>query len=196
MISDAPNTPTPPDTADAPNTNAPTHNANGPDHTTGATGATNAASKRPSQVPWPPVLLGLTVIAAILLGRAFPLTWPGLDDWPARVVGIGFGLAGFALIVWAALTLRRHRTTVMPHQGADTLVTDGPFAFRRNPIYLGDALIFLSIAELTKNIWFAILVPVFMIAVTWLAILPEERHLTARFGDAYRAYKARTRRWL
>jgi protein-S-isoprenylcysteine O-methyltransferase Ste14 len=36
----------------------------------------------------------------------------------------------------------------------------------------------------------------FAVLVTWLAILPEERHLEERFGDAYRDYKARTRRWI
>jgi protein-S-isoprenylcysteine O-methyltransferase Ste14 len=41
-----------------------------------------------------------------------------------------------------------------------------------------------------------ILAPVFAVLMTWLAILPEERHLEAKFGDAYRAYKARTRRWI
>jgi protein-S-isoprenylcysteine O-methyltransferase Ste14 len=57
-------------------------------------------------------------------------------------------------------------------------------------------MILLSIAELTKNIWFALLALVYAGLVTWLAILPEERHLEAKFGDAYRAYKAATRRWI
>lgn len=149
---------------------------------------------RPSTVPWPPILILATAIGAIVLGHAVPLTWPGRDDLAARVVGLSFGVAGIALIAWAAITLRRHRTTIMPHKAASGLVTDGPFAWRRNPIYLGDALIFLGVAEATKNIWFALLVPVFLAAVTWLAILPEERHLEARFGDLYRDYKSRVRR--
>jgi protein-S-isoprenylcysteine O-methyltransferase Ste14 len=49
---------------------------------------------------------------------------------------------------------------------------------------------------MTKNIWFAILALLYAALVTWLAILPEERHLEAKFGDAYRAYKATTRRWI
>ncbi len=155
-----------------------------------------AAHTVPSRIPWPPILIVATVVAAIALGRTYPLAWPGLDDLAARAVGFALGLAGIVLIAWAALTLRRHRTTIMPHKGAETLVTDGPFAWRRNPIYLGDALIFLGLAEATKNVWFAILVPLFLLAVTWLAILPEERHLEAKFGDVYRDYKARVRRLL
>ena len=80
--------------------------------------------------------------------------------------------------------------------GATTLVTSGPFRRFRNPIYLADCLILLGLAELTKNVWFVIGAVVFAVLVTWLAILPEERHLERRFGEAYLDYKAKSRRWL
>lgn len=150
---------------------------------------------QPTAVPWPPLLIGAALALGWLAGRLYPLPWPGLDDWPARLVGYGLGLAGVGLVAWGVLTLYRAGTTVRPDQGADRLVTDGPFRFRRNPIYMGDVLILLGLAELTHNVWFAILAPVFALAVFWLAILPEERHLEARFGQAYRDYKERTRRW-
>ena len=114
---------------------------------------------------------------------------------PARVIGYGFGVAGLALIGWALLTLRRAGTTVLPNAGADRLVIDGPFRYRRNPIYMGDTLLLLGFAQLTTNIWFAIFMPVFLIAVYFLAVLPEERHLEERFGQAYLDYKESTRRW-
>ena len=151
---------------------------------------------KPSNIPWPPILLLLTVFASAILIRVVPLRWPGLDDTAARFIGLGFGIAGLALILWSAITMWRHKTTVLPNRGVSELVTDGPYRFRRNPIYIGDALVLLGIAEMTKNIWFAILVPVFALLVTWLAILPEERHLEAKFGDRWRAYRDRTRRWL
>jgi protein-S-isoprenylcysteine O-methyltransferase Ste14 len=152
-------------------------------------------ASQPTSIPWPPILLVAVLAAGWLSGRLWPLSWPGLDDWPARLVGYALGLAGIALVAWALATLYRAGTTVLPHQGADRLVTDGPFRWRRNPIYLGDMLILLGLAEITHNVWFAILTPVFAALVYWLAIVPEERHLEARFGQAYRDYKARTRRW-
>jgi protein-S-isoprenylcysteine O-methyltransferase Ste14 len=154
------------------------------------------ATQRPTRFPWPPVLIVATLAAAWALERAVPLSWPGLDDSLARIAGIGIGIAGLALMVWAAVTLGRARTTVLPHRGVSVLVTTGPFRFRRNPIYLGEVMMFLGLAELTKSVWLVILAPVFALLITWLAILPEERHLEARFGDAYRAYRARTRRWI
>ena len=156
--------------------------------------STDAAS-RPSAVPWPPILFAGAIAAALLLGRIFPLAWPGLDDAGARVVGYAFGLAGLALTAWGLVTLYRARTNILPHKGADRLVTEGAFRFRRNPIYMGEVLLFLGLAQATGNIWLAIVAPLFAVAVLGLAILPEERHLEARFGDAYLAYKGRTRRW-
>ena len=152
--------------------------------------------ERPSSFPWPPTLLVAVVAGGFLLGRLWRLPWPGLDDWPARILGIGFGVAGLVLMAWAAITFRRHKTTIMPHRGSDALVTTGPFRRIRNPIYVADVLLLLAAAELTKGLWIVLLVPVFVVLVTWLAIVPEERHLEARFGDTYREYKARTRRWI
>ena len=151
---------------------------------------------RPSRIPWPPMLLVLTLAAAWGLARLVPLGWPGLDDLPARIIGNGLGLGGLALAAWAITTLLRARTTVRPDRGADVLVTSGPFWRWRNPIYLADVMIVLGLAELTHNVWLVILAPVFAVGVTWLAILPEERHLEARFGDDYRHYKDRSRRWI
>ena len=89
----------------------------------------------------------------------------------------------------------RANTTVLPHRRVERLVTHGAFRFRRNPIYMGEVLVFLGLAQATGNIWMAIMAPLFALGVFALAILPEERHLEARFGDAYVDYKAGTRRW-
>lgn len=151
---------------------------------------------RPTSFPWPPVLVAAGVLAGWYLQRVAPLPWPGLDDLGARIVGLGFGIAGVALAAWAAFTMWRHNTTVLPHRGVTALVTDGPFARWRNPIYIADVLLIFFFAELTKSMWVVLFAPVFIMLVTWLAILPEERHLTARFGDAYRDYQSRTKRWL
>jgi protein-S-isoprenylcysteine O-methyltransferase Ste14 len=151
--------------------------------------------KRASALPWPPILLAAALGAGLVLGRLYPLPWPGLDDLAARVVGYALGAAGIALAAWGVFTLYRAETTVLPHKRVDRLVTHGAFRFRRNPIYMGEVLILLGLAQVTGNIWLAIMAPLFALAVLWLAILPEERHLEARFGEVYLEYKERTRRW-
>jgi protein-S-isoprenylcysteine O-methyltransferase Ste14 len=151
---------------------------------------------RPSTVPWPPIVLAGVVIAAVALGYLAPIGWPGMNDTPARYIGLGIGAAGVVLLALAIVTLRRHGTTVLPDVGATALVTDGPYWRYRNPIYLADTMILLGVAELTKNVWFAAAAAAFAALVTWLAILPEERHLERRFGKAYLDYKASSRRWI
>ncbi len=153
-------------------------------------------SDRPSNLPWPPILLACVIAGAIVLGRVAPLRWPGLDDKAAHYVGLGLGALGIVLLVASILTLRQAGTTVRPHAGATALVTTGPYKRFRNPIYLADCLILFGVAELTKNIWFVVASFVFGLLVTWLAILPEERHLERRFGRAYLDYKAKSRRWI
>jgi protein-S-isoprenylcysteine O-methyltransferase Ste14 len=151
--------------------------------------------QRPSRIAWPPLLLAAALAAAVLLGRFYPLPWPGLSDLPAQIIGYGLGALGVLLAGWGFITLKRANTTVLPHKPVKRLVTHGAFGFRRNPIYMGEVLIFLGLAQATGNIWMAIVAPPLAVLLLALAILPEERHLEARFGKEYLAYKARTRRW-
>jgi len=150
----------------------------------------------PSRTPWPPILILATVAAAVGLGELVPMSWPGETDILARIAGLGLGAAGILLLAWAVVTMRRHGTTVRPDEPASALVTDGPFRFRRNPIYVADVMILFGVAELTQNIWFVVLAVPLVLLLTWLAVIPEERHLEERFGESYRDYKARTRRWI
>lgn len=151
---------------------------------------------RPNRIPWPPILLAAVVIGAFALDAVMPVTWPGLNDGPARTIGACIGLAGLLLVAWAVSTLLAHDTTFMPDQPVTHLVTSGPYAWRRNPIYLGEILMLFGAAELTKNVWFIILAAAFAVLITVLQIVPEERHLEARFGNAWRDYAARTKRWI
>lgn len=163
---------------------------------TDQTDISGGRAERANTSPWPPVLLALAIAAAITAGRFAPQPWPGLEDTPARVIGVAIGATGVLLIVWAVASLWRHETTVMPDRSSTALVTTGPYTLLRNPIYLGEVMAMLGAAELTKNVWFIIAALAFAVLVTWLQIIPEERHLELRFGQDYRDYKARARRWI
>jgi protein-S-isoprenylcysteine O-methyltransferase Ste14 len=148
-----------------------------------------------SRIAWPPLLIAAALAAAVLLGSFYPLRWPGLGDLPAQIIGYGLGVLGVLLSGWGFITLNRADTTVLPHKPVKRLVMHGAFSFRRHPIYMGEVLIFLGLAQVTGNIWMALVAPPLAILLFALAILPEERHLEARFGEEYLAYKARTRCW-
>ncbi len=108
-------------------------------------------------------------------------------------LAVGIGLVLFA---WTFATFWRHRTTVNPYKAASTLCTEGPFRFSRNPIYVGDWFILAGVSLLLKTAWPLMFAPLIWVLLRYGVIRHEEAHLEARFGDAYRTYRARVRRWL
>lgn len=151
-------------------------------------------SERPNHLPWPPILYAAAIGAALVAGRVWPLGF-GLP-WPWQGVGLGILGAGLGLDLLAIFTLVRHRTTFRPDRGTSRLVTSGPYAFSRNPIYLGNALALVGLALVLETVWLLLAVPIVSAAVQKLAIEREERHLAAVFGGAWEAYRRRVRRWV
>ena len=146
---------------------------------------------RPNRIPWPPLIYAACVGAAVALGRLWPLDL-GTD---LRPVGIALMLAGLGFDATAMVTMARLRANILPHRAATGLVTTGPFAWSRNPIYLGNTLMLAGAAPTFGAAWLLVMVPVAVVLVTMLAIRREERHLAALFGSDWTAYAARTSRW-
>ena len=90
----------------------------------------------------------------------------------------------------------RHRTTIVPHHPVAALVTSGGYRISRNPMYTGLAIIYAGGALLAGSWWPMLLLPLVLLAIVQLVIKPEEAYLSERFGDDYRQYQARVRRWL
>lgn len=149
---------------------------------------------RPNRGPWPPAAFVFCLCLGYGLSSAYDLPIPAVAPWRALgAVLIGLGLM---LIVWASATLARARTTILPHHASERLVTGGPFAFSRNPIYLGEALILAGLGGIEASLWHPIAAITFVNLVALLGVVREEAHLEARFGDAWRSYAARVRRWI
>jgi len=151
----------------------------------------------PTAFPWPPLIYLGALAIAVLLQLFLPAPWFGrpLSDILFAVGWISI-VAVVALYVGAIGALRRAKTTIRPHAGATHLVTSGPFAISRNPLYLGNTLLMFAIGFIIGNPWFLLMGVVASIATNKLSVEPEERHLEARFGKAYRDYKKKVRRWI
>ncbi len=148
---------------------------------------------------FPPALYAAGIVVAYLLQWWWPLrpmtAGSGLM-LVARPVGWVFIAASIILPIWAVGLFRRAGTTPNPTRPTTALVFTGPYRFTRNPMYLGLALLQAGLAMATNTLWpLLTLVPV-VVAVRRLIIDREERYLGAKFGDEYRAYQARVRRWL
>ncbi len=138
----------------------------------------------------PPLWLLMTLAVQYLVSRAFPIMGFNIP-FGAILIFIGF-----ALILWSAIHFRRAQTPIHPRRKPTTLITNGPFAFSRNPIYLGMALIATGWAIRLGTLSAIFMVPVFMFVIQQRFIAGEEFHIDRALGDEWRAYKARTRRWL
>lgn len=154
-------------------------------------------SARPNTVPWPPIIYLTVALAALGLGAAWPLVSPPANavHW-LRFAAAAIAAAGIAVDVAAMLAMRRARTNILPHRGADRLVTDGVFAFTRNPIYVGNTLLLAGVGLALPSGWMVAGAWLAALLVDRLAIRREERHLSARFGPAYADYVARVPRWI
>jgi protein-S-isoprenylcysteine O-methyltransferase Ste14 len=100
------------------------------------------------------------------------------------------------LAVWAMTTMVRARTTFNPWVASTAVVSSGPFAFTRNPIYVGDALIYVGCAVIFDSLFALLLLPL-VLAIVYLGVISrEEAYLERKFGATYMDYKCRVRRWL
>jgi protein-S-isoprenylcysteine O-methyltransferase Ste14 len=142
-------------------------------------------------------------VVALLLGalmKLYALLAPvPIDTSPLWAeVGIRLSQLSAALALVAFASFRVARTTINPLDPAraSTLVTGGIFRLSRNPMYLSLLLLLVAYAVRLDS-WVEWLGPVlFAVYVTRFQIIPEERILAVKFGEAYAAYRNRTRRWL
>lgn len=134
-------------------------------------------------VEWllPPALIALRI-------GAFEAGW-----LPVRVVGLGVGLAGAVLLVWASLLLGR----LMLHEAAvrqdHALIDGGPYRFVRHPVYAGYLALLLGSGVAALNVCVCLLWPVSLLGIL-IQAASEEQLLRERFGQEYERYVRRTGR--
>ena len=136
----------------------------------------------------------LVFAAAIVLGIFLPDLRPSF--WLSAPPGAVLAVLGAALIGWALSWFRRTGQSPNPRRPSTELVLAGPYRFMRNPMYVGLTLLTLGIGGLLARGWIALLAPLALLAVHYIAVLPEEAYLAGKFGDSYLAYKAKVRRYL
>ena len=145
----------------------------------------------------PPLLF----LAALLLGSVsdrllpLPLPIPKIDRVHWIIAG-SLILIGLALAAAGIRTFSRAGTPVPTNEPTRALVTTGIHGWTRNPIYLGMFLVYGGIGVAARSPWILIFTLPLAITIRYGVVAREEAYLGRRFGEAYRNYKTRVRRWL
>jgi protein-S-isoprenylcysteine O-methyltransferase Ste14 len=157
----------------------------------------NTVQERPMTVAWPPIIYATAAILAIVLGLIVPLPWMPrpLSDF-AFAAGIIVIVGAIWIDIAALQAMLRAGTPYLPTRRAEHLVTGGPFAFTRNPIYLGNTMLMLGAGLVFGLLWFLPAAVIAAFLTQRIAIEAEEKHLESRFGRAYRDYRKKVRRWI
>jgi protein-S-isoprenylcysteine O-methyltransferase Ste14 len=142
----------------------------------------------------PPVFFFASIIVMVGLHFLLPIAW--VLSFPWTLFGILAMIAGIALTLTGAFTIKRHGTTIKPFEVSSRLVQTGVFSFTRNPIYLGLIAFLVGLALLLGTLSpFGICIA-FALLLHYRFVRMEERMLAERFGAEWQQYGTRVRRWL
>ena len=147
---------------------------------------------------------GVAARPPLLYGGAFVLVLVFDWFWPMPIFGHAVALwPGFVLVVlgvviaaWGRRTMQAAGTNVNPALPTIAIVASGPFRFSRNPLYLALTLLYFGLA-LAFNTWWGIVVLIPLLIIMHRGVvLREERYLDQKFGETYRQYRFKVRRYL
>jgi protein-S-isoprenylcysteine O-methyltransferase Ste14 len=151
---------------------------------------------KPGVIAPPPLIYGGVLALTLLLDWLMGDPSLGLGyDW-RMMIALLFIIAGFFLIAVAAVSFRKAKTNIEPSKPAMALVTTGVYAFSRNPIYVGMALGYIGLSFLADSVLSLVTLPLAIAIMHYGVIKREEHYLEVKFGQAYRDYRDRVRRWI
>ena len=145
-------------------------------------------------IGYPPLI----ALAYAALGGLVHYFWPvsvASQSVAWTLAGIA-GVASLSLALWGAWQLKRAGTAIDPYGSSSAIVTSGPYAFSRNPLYVAIGLLFAAVGLGFNSVAMLAMIPPWFVVMHYGVVLREERYLAAKFGETYTAYQRQVRRWL
>ncbi len=148
----------------------------------------------PMRKQLPPSYFIEALFLIVLLHYFFPVSQVVRGLW--RCAGLLLIFLGVFLNIAADKKIKQYETTVKPYEESRVLVIEGVFGVSRNPMYLGMVMILGGVALLVGSVTPWLIVGGFSILMDKLFICPEERMLEQKFGEQFRQYRQKVRRWV
>jgi protein-S-isoprenylcysteine O-methyltransferase Ste14 len=144
----------------------------------------------------PPLVFVGCLLAGVGLRYAVPPPTLPLAMMVSVAIGIAVLAAGLGLVASARSLFVRTGQNPAPWAPSPELILSGPYRFTRNPMYVGLTLIVFGLGVALNNVWIMLFAGVALVIVHVIAVLPEERYLSEKFGAAYDGYRRQVRRYL
>ena len=155
------------------------------------------SSERGAHVRFPPPLVFLGGLLLGVLCHFLVAPAPVPVGRPVSILaGVVVLVAGVSLVASARMLFTRTGQSPIPWKPSPALILNGPYRFTRNPMYVGVTLVEIGLGLAFNNLWISLFALPALLTVHMIAVLPEERYLSEKFGDSYRTYLAGTRRYL
>lgn len=143
----------------------------------------------------PPIAWATSALVGLALNWLTPLPFMPRAV-PAGFIGGAVFAFALALLASAIITMTRAGSNVPTNRPTTAIVDSGPYRFTRNPIYLAMFLSLAGLAMAFDSLWLLATLVIFALVIRYGVVAREEAYLERKFGDVYRAYRARVRRWL
>jgi protein-S-isoprenylcysteine O-methyltransferase Ste14 len=139
-----------------------------------------------------PLLVSVTVVLFFIFAPTPGIMGLWRYSLPVGIAADVITLAGLIIALWSRMVLGKYWSSNVALKRKHKMITEGPYAYTRHPIYTGGLLMALGVVLLLGNLGAAI---IFAAIATTLVVksLQEEEFLTRRFPKAYPAYKTRTK---
>jgi protein-S-isoprenylcysteine O-methyltransferase Ste14 len=144
----------------------------------------------------PPLIFLAFLAASTVFEAVVPLPVLAAHALARYLAGTALAACGFVMIGMGTRRFLAAGTNIPPSLPTTALVVEGIYERTRNPLYLGTTLVYLGLSVAAGSLWAIVLVVPLLWVINVGVIAREERYLERKFGDAYRAYRARVRRWV
>ena len=141
----------------------------------------------------PPNYFYLAIIFSILIKFVFPQG--NFIKFPYNLFGIIIMMGGLFFISWTYKLFQKYKTPE-DFSKSKKVVTEGPYKFSRNPMYIGSILFLIGLSILLGNYITFICPIIFFIVIDKGFILFEEKKMEKELGKQYLNYKKKTRKWI